>query len=323
MQTKKIIFTSLAFGLLLWVSSCKKEPKVAVSWAFFDFPGAYELTSVKIQSDSNWHITGGKTWATGIYANIINQNTIRSLDSIAPKRLNAICLDHNNNIHAVGYTGFLVSRDADTASTWRSNRIFPTLNVLRDVDYIDDTTALVVAGVAYHNGLIFKIGPAHTITQIDSFNLEIRAVDFISNDNAIAVGFGGVLKMRPNGTWERLPILGDFYLDVDFPSPQVGYIIGNAGSILKSTDGGTSWSYLQDKNTYSKHRAFRAVHFVNEQVGFIVGEHGLLWKTTDGGENWKIGAGLPDINFFNIDATENTGIIVGSASTIITFNPDF
>lgn len=323
-MTKNSVFFPFALGLFLLIfSACHKKPEATVSWAFFDFPYDYDLTSVKIQSPDNWHIVGGKAWESGIYAHIINQDSIQSIDSIAPKRLNAVNLDNNNNIYTVGYTGYLLSQSNNAPHNWHSNRIFNTLNVLRDVDFINDSTGLAVAGVAYHNGYIFRLEHAHIIQKIDTFQLSVRAVDFISPTNAIAVGYGNILKMQSDGKWNRLPNYGDFYVDVDFPTPTIGYIIGNAGSILKTTDGGQNWTSLQKKNTYSPNKAFRAIRFLDEQNGFITGEHGLLWKTKDGGQNWTIGKGLPDIELQGIDILPHKGVLVGKAGTIITFDPDF
>ena len=112
-------------------------------------------------------------------------------------------------------------------------------------------------------------------------------------------------------------------MDVDFPSHNTGYIVGNAGSILKTTDAGATWTFLQKKNTYSKKTAFRAVHFIDNQNGFITGEHGLLWKTTDGGEHWTVGNNLPDIEFQGLDVIPDLGILVGKSGSIVTFDPHF
>ncbi len=320
-MTKKSVFFSIALGLLL-LSSCHKESKVTVSWAFFDFPYDYDLTCVKMQSLDNWHIVGGEAWATGIYANIIHQDSV-SIDSIAPKRLNAIHLDNANSLTAVGYTGYILSKPASSPASWYSNKLFSSFDVLRDITYLDDSTGLAVTGVAYQNGYIFKLGANQSIMQIDSFNHSLRAIDYISKSNAIIVGYGIILKMQSDGTWKRLHNFGDFYVDVDFPSPLVGYIIGNAGAILKTTDGGKNWTYLQKKNTYSKRTAFRALKFTDDQTGFITGEHGLLWKTTNGGKNWTIGETLPDIEFHDIDVLDDVGVLVGKNGTIVTFNPNF
>lgn len=321
-MTKKSVFFSIALGLLVLVS-CKKDPKVTVSWAFFDFPHAYDLTSVKMETIDNWHIVGGEAWASGIYANIIHQDSLNIVDSIAPKRLNAIDIDNHNNLTAVGYTGYLMFKEANSANQWVSDKLFNSFDVLRDIDYLNDSTGLAISGVAYHNGYIFRLEKNQTVTRIDTFSQSLRAVEYISNKNAVAVGYGIILKMQPNGDWIRLPNFGDFYVDVDFPSANIGYIIGNAGSILKTTDGGEHWSFLQESNTYSKKTAFRAVRFLDDQTGFITGEHGLLWKTTNGGKNWTIGETLPDIEFHDIDVLEDVGLLVGKAGAIITFNPNF
>lgn len=59
-------------------------------------------------------------------------------------------------------------------------------------------------------------------------------------------------------------------------------VVGNAGTIFKTTDGGTNW--LQKKANTSQD--LKRVQFVNSNIGFAVGNTGTLIKTTDGGENW-------------------------------------
>ncbi len=322
-NNNSVIF-SFALGLFLLVFfSCRKEPKATVSWAFFDFPFNEELTSVKIQSIDNWHIVGGITWESGIYVNIINQQTIRIFDSIAPKRLNFITLDDQANLYTGGYTGQFLVHPNDTLLPWVSNRLIQSFDILRDADFLNDSTGITVAGVAFKNGIIFRQGKHAQTIQMDTFPFSLRAVKMLDKDNAIAVGYGVVLKLSPSGKWKRLPLYGDFFMDVDFPSHNTGYIVGNAGSILKTTDAGATWTFLQKKNTYSKKTAFRAVHFIDNQNGFITGEHGLLWKTTDGGEHWTVGNNLPDIEFQGLDVIPDLGILVGKSGSIVTFDPHF
>ncbi len=320
---KDSVFFSIALGLfLLSFLACRKTPEVTISWAFFDLQTDVDLTSVKMESCDKWHIVGGETWSKGIYFQV-NQQLASHADSLAPKRLNAICLDKKNNLYAVGYTGYFLTKSADSLADWQSNHLFDNLHVLRDIDILNDSFGVAVAGVSYHNGFLISLGKKHHTMRIDTVEESLRAIAVINDTHAIAVGYGAIYQLQPGGDWTRLPYIGDFYVDVDFPTSTTGYIIGNAGSILKSTDGGKTWKHLIQKNTYSSKRGFRAVHFVDEKLGFIAGENGLLWKTKDGGKNWVIGKGLPDVEFHDIDICAEIGVLVGKAGKMITFDPNF
>jgi len=71
-------------------------------------------------------------------------------------------------------------------------------------------------------------------------------------------------------------------LSVQFVSPTTGYISGEVGTILKTTDGGTSWNKLTIMGIPA---AFDAVRFVND-TGYLIGRGPTLLRTTNGGTNW-------------------------------------
>ena len=82
-------------------------------------------------------------------------------------------------------------------------------------------------------------------------------------------------------------------LAIDFPSSSVGYIVGEDTTILKTTDGGQTWSQLSTNGiqTQSLAYAITDVHFVDELIGFIVVGYSGTYKTIDGGQSWALVAG--------------------------------
>jgi len=65
-------------------------------------------------------------------------------------------------------------------------------------------------------------------------------------------------------------------------STGTGYCVGNCGTILKTSDNGTTWATLQtitNNNLYS-------CYFSDVNTGYAVGEQGLIIKTSDGGSTW-------------------------------------
>jgi len=63
----------------------------------------------------------------------------------------------------------------------------------------------------------------------------------------------------------------------------VGYAVGDAGTILKTTDAGMTWSAL----TSGTSRTLYDVFFFNETEGVAVGDSGLILRTIDGGATWS------------------------------------
>ena len=105
--------------------------------------------------------------------------------------------------------------------------------------------------------------------------------------------------------------------DVEFVTPEVGYIMGLANSISKSTDGGNTWT---EKIVDLSGNYYGSFDVVNENVIYVVGQEGLILFSEDGGDTWiqqTSGVGsltLLDVHFFDLDH----GIIVGEGGTILT-----
>jgi photosystem II stability/assembly factor-like uncharacterized protein len=71
----------------------------------------------------------------------------------------------------------------------------------------------------------------------------------------------------------------------------VGFVVGDAGTILKTTDAGMTWSPLTSGTT----NALYGVYFFDATQGVAVGEQGLILRTTDGGAGWQgITSGVKD-----------------------------
>ncbi len=107
--------------------------------------------------------------------------------------------------------------------------------------------------------------------------------------------------------------------DVYFVSETVGYAVGSIGTtetVIKTTDGGLTWTNLTLDNASDK-RDFYGVYFTDANNGYVVGKWGTVVKTTDGGANWTRqtttgGNHLLDVTFVN----STTGFIVGNNSNI-------
>lgn len=70
--------------------------------------------------------------------------------------------------------------------------------------------------------------------------------------------------------------------DVYGLTADVVFIVGNAGAILKTVDGGDHW-IVKPSGTAAN---LMKVQFVNSTVGYAVGDNGTLLKSIDGGESW-------------------------------------
>ncbi|MEO1032012.1 MAG: YCF48-related protein [Bacteroidota bacterium] len=110
--------------------------------------------------------------------------------------------------------------------------------------------------------------------------------------------------------------------DMHFVEPDMGWVVDGGGQILKTTNGGQSWT----QQYYNSNQYFRSVEFFNDQIGFAGtlssgGPNAQLLRTINGGENWEditgnfpvnirgiCGIAMPDENSIFI-----TGVFYGFA----------
>ena len=90
-------------------------------------------------------------------------------------------------------------------------------------------------------------------------------------------------------------------------------IVGNAGVILKTTDGGTHWN-IKVSGTVEN---LTKVQFVNATIGYVVGTSGTILKTIDAGENWTSIATGNTTNLYGLSCVnENIFYISGDNGLI-------
>jgi photosystem II stability/assembly factor-like uncharacterized protein len=92
-----------------------------------------------------------------------------------------------------------------------------------------------------------------------------------------------------------------------------GFVVGDTGTILKTTDLGATWAPLTSGTT----RTLHDVYLFDPDQGVAVGDRGLILRTTDGGTNWqRVTSGVQDslrsVFFFGTN-----GICGGDSQTIL------
>lgn len=105
----------------------------------------------------------------------------------------------------------------------------------------------------------------------------------------------------------KSPISDDLYA-VHFPTTQVGYAAGNNNVIIKTTDGGNTWTQLPPVYT-SIYESITGVYFINNDTGIVVFQeeyfNNLVQITYNGGTS-----------FFNVDTNyTSTGTTIYNTYT--------
>lgn len=98
-----------------------------------------------------------------------------------------------------------------------------------------------------------------------------------------ATGDGSWLWLNPSPQGNPLKA-------VSFIDASTGWAAGSAGTIMKTTDGGATWSIEVPSTNclgiVTSGCNLTGVSFADSLHGLAVGEYGTIWKTADGGTTW-------------------------------------
>lgn len=140
------------------------------------------------------------------------------------------------------------------------------------------------------------------------------------------VGSAGLLLTSEDGgkTWQRRRLNEgrpgnalhqdlDLY-DIAFaPDGKSGWIIGEEGLIMHTTDGGSTWQVQHSKAT----TRLLSLAVVNDHEVSAVGDHGTLLWTNDSGQTWQLTT-LNNLTFYAVAFSDpNNGWVVGEFQTIL------
>ena len=304
---------------LFLLSACNRPEKMELLWKEIETPTTDRLEAVYFLNDTIGHLVGGIPFQNGIHLVTYDGGRIWEPTFFPNSVYDFTALD-NGEIVQTGLSG--LRRKVNREASWFTQG-FPMVNIdlppFNAVAKGVNDQLLIGGGIAFKNGITIRLDEDFQLIALDSFPGEISDVTYINQTRAIAVGYGIVTISDDGGTsWERLPVYNDFFKSVHFPTSEIGYIVGFSGSILKSEDGGLSWSAQRDGNRLTvSDEPFRSVFFADESQGFIVGDGGLFWMTTDGGDNWTKITNLPDRNYYDVFIQNEKIYIVGDQGTFI------
>lgn len=97
--------------------------------------------------------------------------------------------------------------------------------------------------------------------------------------------------------------------EIHFPVADTGYVVGENGTVLRTTNGGFVWDKLNTRQTVN----FHEIHFLTGSEGWIVGDSGTVCKTVDAGSSWncRFVPGADSIDLLAIHAIDRQNLIIG------------
>jgi photosystem II stability/assembly factor-like uncharacterized protein len=158
-------------------------------------------------------------------------------------------------------------------------------------------------------------------------------VAFANEKRGVAVGDFGLLVQTEDGgaTWQEIALPEDLKLPetamemgvfpsdillygVSFADETTAWIAGEFGSILKTQDGGKTWT----QQTSGVEGTLFGIHFSDLNRGIAVGIDSVILATEDGGATWRpVQSPFQERAFYDVRVSGSTGWIVGGQGTLL------
>ena len=261
------------------------------------------LTSTYFINDSTGYVCGSngiiiKTTDYGISWNQQDTKTKKTLRSI-------YFIDENIGI-ASGYMGIIL-RTTDSGTTW--DIISDTTNYyeLNSIHFIDKNYGWIVGGDYIFTSVMLNTTDGGKSWQHKSSitSNELISISPLNADTIYTLDFtGNLFKSTDRGqSWS---LINDFNLasNAIYFNDNIGYIIGSASFVYKTTNNGQSWIKEEVNNNNDEH--LFNISMIDNTVclvgGHYTGFYGIILTSVDGGKNWvkdSVSKILWDVQFLN------------------------
>jgi photosystem II stability/assembly factor-like uncharacterized protein len=164
-------------------------------------------------------------------------------------------------------------------------------------------------------------GGANWVVQLVPTLYNYAGIQFLSTSTGwIAGGYGtvsGILLKTTDGglSWTTLFNSSNLLWDVLFLNSNTGFICGNANYFAKTTNAGINWV---QKIINTNSGEFYQVAFPDSLTAYLVGSHNKIYKSTNSGENWIQQNAIASAYFRDVYFLNVlTGFAVGSSGVIV------
>ena len=277
-----------------------------------------------------WPLAAGAmlALALGMWAGSAQAAAAQEYSTESAKASQSLLIDAahaGKRLVVVGDRGHILFSD-DQGNTWTQARV-PTRQLLTAVFFVDDKRGWAVG----HDAQILASndGGATWSKQFEDLAREAPLLDvtFLDAQHGFAVGaYGALLETRDGGQhWqdaaERLDNPDQMHLNGIAQIKDAGlFIVGEQGSMFRSSDSGQSWSKLNGPYEGS---LFGVIGTAQPQTLLAYGLRGNLFRSTDFGDSWQpieLKAARGNLEFGLASATlldDGSLVLVGNGGSVL------
>lgn len=284
---KYYLFSCLLVGVVVGNIGCNSET-VSYASKMYTLPTNLDLSDVYFINQDTGFVSAGGIFTSGLVLGTKNGGNTWDTISIYDQGVNS--LSYRNGILTASVCGQRMYTSVDFSNWTYANASLGWWNWQKHVR-LADNRVLLVGGENFGRGFMHVYDPSlGRLLLLDTFDHEVTDIAATSNRTMHAVGYGLIMKSTDEGnSWIISSITGDFFTGVDFVNNNVGYVVGEYGSVYKTENGGNSWQSCRTGNSVftDQMNLLRDVAFVDESTGFLVGTNNLIFRTTNEGKVWK------------------------------------
>jgi photosystem II stability/assembly factor-like uncharacterized protein len=191
-------------------------------------------------------------------------------------------------------------------------------NRLEAICFSDRQKGIVVG----EYGLIYSTNNCgETWESVSTFtDRSFYSATFLNRDTGFAPHWSGVYKTFDGGnSWTKLKLDGfyDRFYQVVFTDVNTGYIPGDQGRIIKTTDGGMSWNYIYTGFTES--HTYVSLCFPSKDTAYVIGQKHVL-RSIDAGDSWTEVFYYESLGGFMKFFDNNTGVVSYNSNVFHTYD---